>query len=113
MSDPTRTITDLPPSRAIAHLPGVPRRNGELVFEAPWESRAFGMVVALNQAGVYEWERFRTRLVDEIADREKDEYYASWLGAFERLLFDDGVLTPDEVGRRSAEYESLERTEVF
>ena len=24
----------------------VPRRNGELVFEAPWESRAFGMVAA-------------------------------------------------------------------
>ncbi len=26
----------------------VPRRNGELVFEAPWEGRVFGMTVALR-----------------------------------------------------------------
>ena len=27
-----------------------PRSNGELVFEAPWESRSFGMAVALSEA---------------------------------------------------------------
>ena len=28
-----------------------PRSNGELVFEAPWESRSFGMAVALSEPG--------------------------------------------------------------
>ena len=28
-----------------------PRRNGELVFEVPWESRAFGVALALCEAG--------------------------------------------------------------
>ena len=28
----------------------LPRRNGELVFEAPWESRAFGLAAAYLQA---------------------------------------------------------------
>ena len=30
---------------------GPPRANGELVFEAPWESRAFGVAVALHESG--------------------------------------------------------------
>lgn len=25
----------------------LPRRNGELVFEAPWQGRAFGLALAL------------------------------------------------------------------
>ena len=29
-----------------------PRDNGELVFAAPWESRAFGLALALNEAGL-------------------------------------------------------------
>jgi hypothetical protein len=27
----------------------VPRKNGELVFEAPWEGRVFGMAVAMSE----------------------------------------------------------------
>ena len=27
----------------------LPRKNGELVFKAPWEGRAFGMAVVLNE----------------------------------------------------------------
>ena len=40
MSD--RRIEDLGDSLAV------PRKNGELVFEAPWEGRVFGMAVALS-----------------------------------------------------------------
>jgi len=32
-----------------------PSRNGELVFQAPWEGRAFGMAVALHDAGLFTW----------------------------------------------------------
>ena len=30
-----------------------PRRNGELAFEAPWESRLFGVTMALVRSGVF------------------------------------------------------------
>ena len=33
-----------------------PRKNGELVFEAPWEARAFGLAVALSEAGQFPWQ---------------------------------------------------------
>jgi len=44
-----------------------PRKNGEPVFDAPWQSRAFGMVVRLHTAGVYPWDDFKTLLIDEIS----------------------------------------------
>ena len=47
----------------------VPRTNGELVFEAPWEGRVFGMAVALNDQGVYPWRDFRDQLVERYVER--------------------------------------------
>ena len=45
----------------------LPRWNGELVFESPWEGRAFGLAVALVEQGGYEWEDFRQLLIPGIA----------------------------------------------
>ncbi len=33
----------------------LPRSNGELVFNVPWEGRAFGIAVALKDSGLYRW----------------------------------------------------------
>ena len=99
----------------IAYLDGqaaLPRKNGELVFQAPWEGRAFGMAVVLNDKGAYPWEEFRSRLAENIAGGEPD-YYHSWLEALEKLLVDGGILTPAEIEARAAEYEALERDPVF
>ena len=86
----------------------VPRKNGELVFGAPWEGRVFGMAVALSDEQVYEWDAFRARLVTEIAEAEEhgddSGYYERWLASFERLLLETGVLTVDELDARTAEY---------
>jgi nitrile hydratase accessory protein len=98
--------------RQIADVEGLPRKNGELVFEAPWQGRAFGMAVALNREGAYEWDDFRQRLVDEIGHRD-EEYYASWLRAFERLLLERGAVTPGELARRTAEFSAMQRDEIF
>lgn len=98
--------------RQIADTDGLPRKNGELVFQAPWEGRAFGMAVVLNQKGAYPWGDFRAGLVDEIAKGEP-EYYKSWVNALESLLLARGVVTHDEVAERAAEYEALERDPVF
>ena len=84
-----------------------PRRNGELVFEAPWESRLFGMTLALCQAGLFEWEEFRLLLIAEIAAWEAAghppaewSYYGCWQLAFERVLASKGVCAPPEVDAR-------------
>jgi nitrile hydratase accessory protein len=86
----------------------VPRKNGELVFAAPWEGRVFGMAVALSDHEVCTWDAFRDRLVAEIAAAEEygDEsgYYERWLASFERLLLDTGVVSAEELDARTAEY---------
>jgi nitrile hydratase accessory protein len=99
--------------RTVADLEGLPRRNGELVFEAPWQGRAFGLAVAMNEQGSYEWDEFRRRLADEIGRPPDGGFYASWIGALEGLLSDEGVLSPSELEERKAEYLSMKREEVF
>jgi nitrile hydratase accessory protein len=65
----------------------VPRRNGELVFEAPWEGRAFGLAAAYVEATGLGWEAFRTELIAAIADLPPDTpYYEAWVEALERLI---------------------------
>lgn len=92
-----------------------PRKNGELVFAAPWEGRAFGMAVALRERGVYDWNAFRDRLIAAIAaadckpEGERPAYNESWLAALERLLVDTGVLTRAEIEARVEEFEHGER----
>ena len=86
----------------------MPRKNGELVFEAPWEGRVFGMAVALSDNQCYAWDDFRDRLAAEIAAAEEhgddSGYYERWLASFERLLLDTGVVTAAELDARTAEY---------
>lgn len=75
----------------------LPRRNGELVFEEPWESRAFGLAVGLSDAGVVEWPEFREALVSAIreSERRKDgqSYYEQWASALERVALEKGLVT--------------------
>jgi nitrile hydratase subunit beta len=88
-----------------------PRSNGELLFQRPWEGRAFGMAIALSKKGHYEWEDFRQGLITSIAEWEathcKDDpdwdYYQRWLLALERLTLEANLLDPAELDRRTAE----------
>lgn len=86
----------------------VPRKNGELQFVAPWEARIFGMAVAMYDDRQFAWDDFRSRLVQEIADAElhgdDSGYYEQWLGSFERLLLETGVVSVDELDRRTGEF---------
>src|ERR1700761_6936922 len=81
----------------------IPRRNGEPVFNEPWESRAFGMAVALCEAGAYAWDEFRDRLIAEItaADARGDNtgYYERFLFALTQLLAAKGLCPADEIDR--------------
>ena len=83
----------------------VPRKNGELVFETPWESRAFGIAVALSERGAFDWEEFRKELISEIKETEKGEfartgkwsYYDIWTASLEKLLIAKGIITREEM----------------
>jgi nitrile hydratase accessory protein len=108
------------PSRLVSSMEGpiaVPRKNGELVFEAPWEGRVFGMAVALYDRRLYAWEEFQRSLIGEIAGAENEgqaaRYYERWLASFERLLLAKGVVTPEELADRTEAFEFGERDEVY
>ena len=78
---------------ALGAAAPLPRANGELVFEEPWQGRALGMgVVAMERTGA-SWADFRRHLVAAIAARAPRRgesaataYYAAWLDALEALL---------------------------
>ena len=89
---------------AMTGAEALPRSNGELVFEAPWQARAFGVAVGLVQEQELDWEAFRSRLIDEIAVWEREhpesdgyEYYERWLAALERLVLETGMVSAQEV----------------
>ena len=88
-----------------------PRSNGELVFDAPWQSRLFGMTMTLFESGAFVWDEFRALLIEEIAafeaavargqrDTAEWSYYACWQGAFERLLSQKGLCGDAELDTR-------------
>ena len=83
----------------------LPRKNGELVFEQPWESRAFGLAVGLSEAGVLPWPEFREALISAIRDSERIDdgrsYYEQWASALERLALDRGLVTEESLRGRA------------
>jgi nitrile hydratase accessory protein len=104
----------------IANMEGevaLPRKNGELVFEAPWQGRAFGMAVVLNEAGQYAWNEFRDHLIAEIQDAPEHAdpavYYERWLASLERLIVEKGLVRPEELEARTEEIASGAREDVF
>ena len=99
---PHRQITDMSGEMAL------PRQNGELVFATPWEARIFGLAVALQESGVYEWREFSSALAAEIARAEQagntSTYYERWLSSLEKLLIGNGLVTPPEISHRMASH---------
>ena len=87
-----------------------PRDNGELVFAAPWESRAFGVALALHESGRMDWEDFRQSLIGEIAAWEAAHpsgegwsYYECWLRSLERVVSGKGLINAGDLRARQAE----------
>ena len=97
----------------MAGTAALPRLNGELVFGAPWEGRAFGVAVALSDQGLYAWGAFRDGLVGEIAAAENASvpsgYYERWLAALEKLVLARGFVGLAELDARATEYLAGER----
>lgn len=87
-----------------------PSANGELLFEAPWEARAFGMAVTLAEAGCFTFDEFRANLIEAIAAWERQaapqspyRYYDCWLTALSRVLTDKGLSSMTDLAMRAEE----------
>ncbi len=106
--------------RVVAVMEGraaLPRQNGELVFEEPWQGRVFGMAVALHERGLYDWEEFRQALITHIGKAEAGGgpfiYYEIWLQTFEALLANKGLVTSTELDETTYQFEFGERDDIF
>jgi hypothetical protein len=65
----------------------LPRRNGELVFDAPWQSTVFALAAAVvEHAFGGDREPFRQQLIKAIAAEPARPYWESWTAALEALV---------------------------
>jgi hypothetical protein len=65
----------------------LPRRHGELAFDAPWQSTVFALAAAvIEHAFGGDREPFRQQLIAAIADQPGRPYWESWTTALETLV---------------------------
>jgi nitrile hydratase accessory protein len=88
-----------------------PRSNGELMFAAPWESRVFGMAVALVDNGAFTLADFQQSLIGAIADweslgqpSESFRYYECWLVALESVIAANLPVPVSDIDQRAAKF---------
>jgi nitrile hydratase accessory protein len=101
-------LSELPVELATTGRAAPPRSNGEMVFEAPWESRLFGMTLALVDADRIAWGEFQQRLIAAIGrweaehpDGEGYRYYDRWAEALDSLLDDLGLVAIETTDARA------------
>lgn len=92
---------------------GMPHDSeGTPTFDEPWQARAFGLAVALNEQGAFEWSEFQERLiaaveagdVREMQEHTEQTYYLQWLSVLEDLLEEGDLLADGELDGREAEF---------
>lgn len=89
-----------------------PRENGELVFDAPWQSRAFGVTAALADAGRLEWADFQAALIQRVGEADAngqdtgspDGYWRCWLDALGTVTAGAGQVANGQWLRRAEEF---------
>lgn len=79
-------------------VPSIPRDRDEPVFREPWEARAFALVVALHERGLFTWSEWAETLGRELAGDPGDDgsrYYEHWLAALETISAAKGLAAQD------------------
>ena len=111
MSDIDREIAD---ARGPA---APPRKNGELVFSAPWQGRAFGMALAVRAHHSFPWRGLQSLLEKRIAHAGSSDdgtrYYEHWMASLEDLLVQRGLIVRADLEQRTHEYLDGKRDDVF
>lgn len=85
------------------------RRDGEPVFDEPWQAQVLGLAFSLVDKGVFSSEQWSATLgaalraaADHGAPDTTATYYAAVLSALEQLTAATGALTPDAMADRRA-----------
>jgi nitrile hydratase accessory protein len=112
MTDPTTELME-----DIASIGDTPITEEDKSFEAPWQLRSFGAVVALYEADAFPWEEIQQRLINEVENTDDstmqedptEEFYEQWLSAFERLVIEEGIIDMEEFEQRAKEFSAGER----
>lgn len=82
--------------------------DDDLKFAAPWEAKAFAIVVSLSQAGHFTWSEWVECFSREVAldagiesvNGTTRSYYEQWLSAAESLLSAKGLMTAEQLQAR-------------
>lgn len=98
---------------AVGDIPFIPTSaDAELVFNHPWEAKAFALVVQLHQQGHYSWPEWAERLSREIAAAGAHDdgsgYYLLWLSAAEKLVAEKALCDGAELGARKQMLEAAQ-----
>ncbi len=106
------------PDKAISDIKdkeNLPEQADKLKFDAPWQARAFSVVLTMYERDMFQWNEFQARLIEEV-QRDESEiedlesvYYEQWITAFEKLLLDKEICDPDELQHRVNEFASGQR----
>jgi len=77
-------------------------------FEEPWQAEAFALAVHLSAAGAFAWPDWAAALAAQIraagAGDDGRRYYEHWLAALEQLAAERGLVAPDALAARKAEW---------
>jgi nitrile hydratase accessory protein len=95
-----------PEVQRMAGVAALPRQNGELVFDAPWQGRVFGLALGLVHERGLDWEQFRRRLIAAIEADPGRAYYESWIAALNALVVDLGMASAEDLDHRAARIEA-------
>ena len=79
--------------------------DGDMTFGAPWEAKAFAIIVKLSEAGHFSWSEWVECFSKEVAAATAVEagggspksYYEQWLDAAERLVIGKGVTSKEQL----------------
>lgn len=87
-------------------------------FDAPWQARAFGLAVALDEhVPAFDWSAFQARFVERLNEMDPDTlqadvesvYYEQWLESLEATLVDTGSLSVEAIDGRQHAFGTGER----
>lgn len=82
----------------------IDQEANEPYFHEEWEGRVFGMFFANFAQGHFNVDQFRHAIERmDPAEYLQSSYYEHWLHAFETLLHEKGIISPDELDQKQAE----------
>ncbi len=82
--------------------------NGDQKFSAPWEAKAFAIIVKLAEAGHFTWAEWVECFSKEVAAASAVEatgglaktYYEQWLSAAETLMIEKGLTSQAQLAAK-------------